>query len=275
MSIKVHSTAWELSSQKGGELLTLLAIADMANDNGYAWPGVGAIMKKNRMSKRQTLRMLQHLEEIGELFINKRPGKSSRYIVLLGTSASQFVDEATEKFKMNEGDALDAYWNAVNKQQVGSGDKMAPAGDIMTPAENSGDKMAPADSDDSTGGQPELSTTPDKMAPVTQLGHRGGDIAMAPDPLRSNKNGLVIDKSDWSLILETLQVSMDKTTFALTFKNSEVAKVEEGGLVVLDVNSQQAAAWINERNKDIAIRAIQLSTEIEEVDIWARPKSIS
>lgn len=123
MSIKTLTRVWEESEQKGGELLTMLAIADDATDNGYAWPGIERITGKNRLSKRHTIRILQELEDCGELFIFKRPGKSHRYIVMPGTTLDMFVPEAVENFGMTEQEAEDAYLQTRGKRQEIDGER--------------------------------------------------------------------------------------------------------------------------------------------------------
>jgi DNA-binding MarR family transcriptional regulator len=93
MSIKIMSRVWEESKQGGSELLLLLAIADNANDIGYAWPGQDYLARKIRMNKRTVPRLTKKLSEAGELFINDRSdrGKSTQYIVLTGMSWADFA----------------------------------------------------------------------------------------------------------------------------------------------------------------------------------------
>ena len=67
MSIAVMSEVWKSSSLKGSRLLLLLAIADHADDDGVAWPGIDSLARKTRMSRRQTITNIQALIEAGEL----------------------------------------------------------------------------------------------------------------------------------------------------------------------------------------------------------------
>jgi hypothetical protein len=237
MSIKTLTRVWEESEQKGGELLTVLAIADDATDNGYAWPGIERITGKNRLSKRHTIRILQELEECGELFIYKRPGKSHRYIVMPGTTLDMFVDEAVEKLDMTEQEAVDAYWHTVNKgQQTGdnmaraAGDKMAPAtGDKMATPET-GVKMSPQEI---PGENRRQNGTGDKIAPVTQLRHRGGDIATSPDPLRSINNNdndrkpFSFSETRRSEFQKEAQLQMSKPTHQSYLATAEFERIDE------------------------------------------------
>lgn len=66
MSIKVMTAVWEHSQHKGASLLLLLAIADHAHDDGGgAFPAVGKLAQKIRMSARQVQRILHLLEASG------------------------------------------------------------------------------------------------------------------------------------------------------------------------------------------------------------------
>lgn len=78
MSIKVMTEVWEHSAQKGARLLLLLAIADHADDDGFAWPGLDRLAAKTRMSRRQTITNLQALIADGELQLIDRGGAGAR-----------------------------------------------------------------------------------------------------------------------------------------------------------------------------------------------------
>lgn len=76
---------WELSSNKGNDLLMLLAIADFADDDGYAYPSVQTLATKCRMQQRNANKVLASLRESGELEIrqNEGPHGTNRYRVVL------------------------------------------------------------------------------------------------------------------------------------------------------------------------------------------------
>lgn len=69
MSILVSSLVWKFSRQKSGNLLVLLAIADHADDDGVAWPGIARLAKMTRLSERHVRRCLTALSDAGELEI--------------------------------------------------------------------------------------------------------------------------------------------------------------------------------------------------------------
>lgn len=67
MSVKVMARVWAHSQRKDGELLTLLALADFANDQGECWPSIPVLAQKARLTERQTRRVLIKLEEAREI----------------------------------------------------------------------------------------------------------------------------------------------------------------------------------------------------------------
>ena len=69
MSVRIMSAVWETSKAKDTELLLLLAIADHANDEGYAYPKVANLARKIRLSERSVQRLSRNLVESGELEI--------------------------------------------------------------------------------------------------------------------------------------------------------------------------------------------------------------
>jgi len=78
MSIKIMSQVWEHSKHKGSPLLLLLAIADHADDDGHAYPGVERLAKKIRMTKRNTQIILTKLAKSGELEIQRNQGLTTK-----------------------------------------------------------------------------------------------------------------------------------------------------------------------------------------------------
>lgn len=68
------ASVWEHSRQKGTALLMLLAIADNANDYGEAWPAVGTLARKCRMTVRNAQMLIKQLQEAGELVVSVQEG---------------------------------------------------------------------------------------------------------------------------------------------------------------------------------------------------------
>lgn len=94
MSIKYMTAIWSNSKQTGTRLLILLAIADHANDEGIAWPGMKSLAHKARLKSRiSVLRAIQSICADGELEIitHGGKGKTNKYKIdssLLATSSS-------------------------------------------------------------------------------------------------------------------------------------------------------------------------------------------
>jgi hypothetical protein len=95
MSIRVQSHVWETSPAKGSDLLVLLAIADFANDDGVAWPGVDTLARKARISKRQTQYCLRNLTTAGLLSIQENAGPKGTHLYKVeGVQNVQGADSA-------------------------------------------------------------------------------------------------------------------------------------------------------------------------------------
>jgi len=97
MSIKAMNYVWEHSPQKGSSLLLLLAIADFADDDGRAFPGVDRLAKKTRMGKRNTQYLIKKLVESGELIVDSNKGietgqgKTNLYQIALDSRGANFA----------------------------------------------------------------------------------------------------------------------------------------------------------------------------------------
>ncbi|MBV8633990.1 MAG: helix-turn-helix domain-containing protein [Burkholderiaceae bacterium] len=75
MSIRIMSEVWQHSRAGGSELLCLLAIADFANDDGYAFPSVATLAVRIRKSERYAQYLLNKLVAAGELQIEPNAGR--------------------------------------------------------------------------------------------------------------------------------------------------------------------------------------------------------
>ena len=69
MSVRTMARVWAESKNSGTRLLMLLAIADFADDDGYAYPAVGTLATKCRMGARNAKYILDALEKSGELSV--------------------------------------------------------------------------------------------------------------------------------------------------------------------------------------------------------------
>ena len=83
---------WTRSRQAGSRLLMLLAIADHADDDGNAYPGVESLAKKCRISQRQANSILARLRTSGELEVRHNQGPR-------GTNVYRVLPSALEEVK--------------------------------------------------------------------------------------------------------------------------------------------------------------------------------
>lgn len=74
MSVHTMAKVWFGSKHSGSARLMMLAIADFSDDDGRAYPSVGTLATKCRMSPRQAIRTLGELEASGELQVRKNAG---------------------------------------------------------------------------------------------------------------------------------------------------------------------------------------------------------
>ncbi len=76
MSIGVLTEIWRKPPCKGGDLLCLLAIADNADDEGYAWPSMKSIARKAAMSERGAQKCVKKLSDMGLIRIDVGGGRN-------------------------------------------------------------------------------------------------------------------------------------------------------------------------------------------------------
>lgn len=82
MSIKVIDEVLDSAVHRGASRLVLIAIANYADENGFAWPSLDTIAAKANVSKRSTIRAIERLEDDGALFVMRRRNAGNAYIVL-------------------------------------------------------------------------------------------------------------------------------------------------------------------------------------------------
>ena len=100
MSIKVMSQVWEHSQMKGSALLLLIAVADFADDEGYAFPSTETLAQKIRMSTRQVIRLRQMLYESGELeYVSGGNGKGDKLSVKVSVRVTNRVTKGDKSGK--------------------------------------------------------------------------------------------------------------------------------------------------------------------------------
>ncbi len=97
MSMSVMTKVWDNYPGGGGsELLTLLALADWSNDDGYCFPSIAKIAQKTRLSRSQAQRVMHMLIDDGYLVVAKNafggdPGKSRHYRIAISKLRGRMV----------------------------------------------------------------------------------------------------------------------------------------------------------------------------------------
>lgn len=76
MSLDVLTAIWRDPPCKGGDLLCLLAIADNADENGYAWPSVSTIARKAAMGERGAQKCIKKLADAQLISIKSGGGRN-------------------------------------------------------------------------------------------------------------------------------------------------------------------------------------------------------
>lgn len=81
MSIAISKLVWENGPENPADTLMMLALAEHADHTGYCWPGVEALARKCRVSRRTAQRTLRKLEADGwmRVVVRGRGRLSNRY----------------------------------------------------------------------------------------------------------------------------------------------------------------------------------------------------
>src|SRR5512142_442821 len=98
MSLDVTQRIWAEAKAEGSALTVLLAIGDYANAQGEAWPSVGSLAQKVRMSERAVQRLAGELIRLGDLRVEFGTGRGNRnrYVVTVGGGERVTDEEAAE-----------------------------------------------------------------------------------------------------------------------------------------------------------------------------------
>jgi DNA-binding transcriptional regulator YhcF (GntR family) len=87
VSVKVTNWVWARSESRNGARLVMLALADRADDNGFAWPSIDDLAERTKLSPRAVQKGIAALVEIGELDVENGGGRhrSNRYRIVSET----------------------------------------------------------------------------------------------------------------------------------------------------------------------------------------------
>jgi len=140
VTLACMTRVWEHSRQKGSARVLVLALADIGDDNGFAYPGLDWLAKRTYMSRRQTQRLLDQLEADGEITMRQKvTGRGNRpeYLVLTGLDAKHIARNLIRYFDLSEAEATeksDILSKRASSCQTGKsrkkGVKLSAKGDI-------------------------------------------------------------------------------------------------------------------------------------------------
>lgn len=128
MGVDVSSLVWKHSKQGENNLVTLLALADWADEDGLSWYNVEKIAKRVRRSVRQTQRIIKDLEDSGELYrqVGRGRGNPSTYAVLCGFTEAQISSILVRRFEMSPQEATSVASSILQKQNGQPPEKVTP-----------------------------------------------------------------------------------------------------------------------------------------------------
>lgn len=95
MSIRIMSQVWNMEIDDSTAKLTLMALADFSDDEGYCYPSYEVLAKKISKSKRTAIRAVEKLAELGFLQKEKRELKD-------GTSSANLYKILSEKDRVTQ-----------------------------------------------------------------------------------------------------------------------------------------------------------------------------
>jgi hypothetical protein len=131
--MSIQAVAWVLEHSEAtlADRLVLIAIANHADARGWnAYPAVPLIAREARVDRATVFRALEALETLGELLIQRRPGRSSMYgITALG---SQSTTGEGSQSTTGEG-SQDATGGVANTQKRGRNLQPKPSVTVNEP----------------------------------------------------------------------------------------------------------------------------------------------
>nr|DAR16481.1 MAG TPA: helix-turn-helix domain protein [Caudoviricetes sp.] len=95
MSIRIMSQVWNMEIEDSTTKLTLMALADFSDDEGYCYPSYEVLAKKISKSKRTAIRAVEKLTELGFLQKEKRELKD-------GTSSANLYKILSENERVTQ-----------------------------------------------------------------------------------------------------------------------------------------------------------------------------
>ena len=121
MSIDVMKLVWDKSQHKETNLVALLALADMANIDGFCWPSHDTLAKRCRCNRRNIVYIIEKLEASGELYVehNRGRNRSNRYMITIDVSAAKLADLFVKYFDLPASEAVEEAKKHIEKCAIG------------------------------------------------------------------------------------------------------------------------------------------------------------
>jgi DnaD/phage-associated family protein len=168
MSIDAMKLVWEHSKQTATPRLVMLALADNANSDGFAWPGFKTIAEMCNCSERQVSRIVAELEAAGELYVERGVGRKNytRYLLTLNVTADQLSRRMVQYLDYSPAEAVAAAAAHVTKKDDISGEKQTT--------------MSPFSAKEKVTSGTEKVTSEARKGDILS---GKGDIAMSSDPM--------------------------------------------------------------------------------------------
>jgi len=119
MSNEIINRVWKYSQQQGTKLVLLLAMADMANSEGYCWPSLDKLQEMARLKHRQNaIRSIEELEADGEIWVehNRGRGRTNGYIVAVGMDGNTLAKTLIVHFNYKPIEAMHATAEFMKKR---------------------------------------------------------------------------------------------------------------------------------------------------------------
>lgn len=98
MSLRAMVAVMDHSEARSTARLTMIVLADHADDYGICWPGFERIAHKARVSARTVMRQVESLVTLGEVVTFPRPGDTTVYVLTV-PGLLPWDDAATDKVR--------------------------------------------------------------------------------------------------------------------------------------------------------------------------------
>jgi hypothetical protein len=136
MSIDVMKAVWEHSQHAETDLVVMLALADMANSDGYCFPSIPTLAQRARRQVRSMINTLDRISTSGELFVDRSRGRNhhNRYVITIGMTKEKLAHVLVRYMDYDPTAAVNASIAHFEKHAVGC-ENMQPTA-LLQRAEN-------------------------------------------------------------------------------------------------------------------------------------------